>query len=599
MFTIEPSSTERESLLPPPYSYEELYSSYQNEWDCQKKSNRSDRTTNVGNCDDTTGIDIDIDIDESVSDLKWVTVPKHSDPKHENEKNNADEIISENENETYLLACSGSGEVVVWKLGQTTTKTTQSINPMDAATSNNSAAVALVRHTRWSISRSDNDAEDRKGDTDDSGDDGHAYGSECGALSKMCIVSATFPDGASTSGGRNRKRQRQDQSGGQEDAMEDQQLLIIAGEDGLWSVPLSEVLQKQPMQGHSASSVVYPPSLLRLSDRAFSQLQCLSPTSKSPVEAGNNVHSRLFALEKNTNNLLVWDARRIIQCHNNNNNKNDEVVPDNEIDLSRCFSEQPVEKPKKRRRLYQKSIVSGECATTILVSKSHNQFNLLVGTDRSRVWILSIASDAANLTVSIKRLEPRFLSLNVGKKASTTKSSSAYVSNHHSRKKGSLGLPANERNQEATWKVTDLAASSDGTWWTASAVKTGKTKNNSDSDGTSGLIVTWHASSGMVTARRETREAIHAIRLEQEQPPPHGADGIGCSSTLLYSAGNEAAVSAWDSSFSLDLTGRFWASPPSSKAIAVAFGTTTMAVGGVGNRVDLFFERCRVQTVRL
>mmetsp|Transcript_8841 Transcript_8841/g.19099 ORF Transcript_8841/g.19099 Transcript_8841/m.19099 type:complete len:104 (-) Transcript_8841:661-972(-) len=103
----------------------------------------------------------------------------------------------------------------------------------------------------------------------------------------------------------------------------------------------------------------------------------------------------------------------------------------------------------------------------------------------------------------------------------------------------------------------------------------------------------------MVTARRETREAIHAIRQEQH----HHCS----SSSLLYSAGNEAAVSTWDSSFSLERTGRFWASPPSSKAvdigigigIGIASGTTTMAVAGVGNRVDLFLDRCRVQTVRV
>eukprot|EP00536_Pseudo-nitzschia_multiseries_P011303 jgi/Psemu1/308063/fgenesh1_kg.377_\ len=96
----------------------------------------------------------------------------------------------------------------------------------------------------------------------------------------------------------------------------------------------------------------------------------------------------------------------------------------------------------------------------------------------------------------------------------------------------------------------------------------------------------------MVVARRETREAIQAIRQQQQLPQRN-------SPSVLYSTGNEAAVTTWDSSISFKRTGRFWASSPSSKAIAIAAGTTRMAVAGVGNRVDLFVDHCRVQTVRI
>ena len=605
--------------MPAPYSYEYLYSSYRNEWGRQKKKNIDYTGTDEINTVDNNTIDIDIDENEneSVSDLKWITVAKTSSSSNENE--------AENEHETYLLACTGSGKVVVWKLGQTTTRTTDCSNPTTHAEQNAArdgpTNVLLVPHARWKISECDDDRENH----DDDCDDDHKINTSTDgkALCEMRIVSAiihhdTANDDA-TSSTKGRKRQRREEKENESQVVEkgeQQQLLIVAGEDGLWSIPLSEILLEQQQQADSTPSVVSPPSLLRLSDRRISRLQSSPPSSR---KIGLNW---LFALEKHTNNLLLWDLGRILRGHNDNNhgtsngNGNGQIgTPEKEIDLSRCFSDKPPPKSRKqRRRLRQKSsvgITRGECATTMLVSKSgDNQLNLLVGTDRSKLWILTIPNGGerdSDDPTWIGKEAPRFFSLNEGGKSSREISPNVASTNKQNIRKKSIGIHSlaatsaatNNNNNQSVWKVTDIIGTNDGTWWTASAVRSGDIGSNNHHHNqssanifTAGLLVTWHAPSGMVTARRETREAIHAIRQEQHHH-------CYSSSSLLYSAGNEAAVSTWDSSFSLERTGRFWASPPSSKAIDIATGTTTMAIAGVGNRVDLFLDRCRVQTLRV
>ena len=72
----------------------------------------------------------------------------------------------------------------------------------------------------------------------------------------------------------------------------------------------------------------------------------------------------------------------------------------------------------------------------------------------------------------------------------------------------------------------------------------------------------------------------------------------------MYSVSNEAAVTMWNSSFQLERTGKFWVNSPSSKAVTVLHNENNnhnyyVAVAGVGNRIDLFLDHCRVQTVRI
>mmetsp|Transcript_43964 Transcript_43964/g.50685 ORF Transcript_43964/g.50685 Transcript_43964/m.50685 type:complete len:159 (-) Transcript_43964:53-529(-) len=122
--------------------------------------------------------------------------------------------------------------------------------------------------------------------------------------------------------------------------------------------------------------------------------------------------------------------------------------------------------------------------------------------------------------------------------------------------------------------------------------------NNSNSN--TGLLVTWHAPTGMIISRQETREAIYAIRQQQQDC---SLSSSLSSSLVLYSASNEAAVTMWNSSFQLKQMGKFFINSPSSKAIAILQNGNLfdnyIAVAGVGNRIDLLLDHCRVQTVRI
>lgn len=444
-----------ELSLPPPCSYEELYSSYQNEWDLELERKRSRNN------------------DESVTDLEWVTLQS---------------------GDVYLLACTELGEILVWNL--------ETVKENSGA----SSARLLKPCARCKISNHS-----------------HPF------LNTIRVVKIPT-QGELTN--KSKKRQRQtDVHSSQQEA-----LLIVAGDGGLWSIPLLDVLN-HPWK--TCDSISAPPaSLLKLSNRSILKIQ-IHP---------NHECQRLFALERDTNTLAIWNLAAILETHANAAASSGESI-DASYDLSRIFS------TKLQRRRINSKMGCNERATTISIhanSKDGGKLEttlLFVGTNRSRLWIVPLLNNGHLSNTS----EPYFLSLHD---------------------------PKSNNNEDASWKVADILVTKGSTWWTVAAARD---KPND----ASGLLVTWHASTGMVVARQETRETITTILLQD---------------SYLYSAANEGAITVWDSAFLLKKKGRFWTSPPSSKAMAILKPTvehTILAVAGVGDMVDLFVDQCRVQTARI
>ncbi len=519
--------------LPPPCSYEDLYSSYQNEWEQQKKS-KDDLNKEFAA--------IAPDIDEFISGLEWVVLPGDSG------------------SDVFLLACTGSGEILVWKLAESTEDETNGAadnnnnNSSSSSSSNNNnpdPAMLLKRHTRCRICLGSE--EDGIGCDDDDDRDSKA-------LHGICVVKlATTANGEE---GKNKQRGRKRQRPSNGDEKQQQVVLIVAGEGGLWSIPLLDVL-KQPWE---STSQELPSSLLRLSSRAVQKVQ----TSPSECEGPQ----RLFVLERDTNTLAIWNLSVVLEAHATKSSDTIGPTYETKIDLSRIFSGASADnssKSKKQRRIQTRLDDCSEHATVITVIPSlaandrSDGLALLVGTDRSRLWILPVPSGDDKATEQ----KPYFLSLHDEKKNSCEEM---------------RGFSGRQTASETEWSVTGVVATNGGTWWTVAAALATKSSNNDNT----GLLVTWHAPTGMVVARQETREAIQAI-LNDDQ---------------LYSAANERAITVWDSSFGLKRSGRFWASPPSSKALAILASNietakSVMAVAGVGDKVDLFVDHCRVQTMRI
>ena len=258
------------------------------------------------------------------------------------------------------------------------------------------------------------------------------------------------------------------------------------------------------------------------------------------------------------------------------------TTKDWKTDLSQIFSNSSGTKMNKSK---QRRDDNNERATTMLVVKTNakknetnsnnNGFQLLVGTDRSRLWILDEESIRKKTHRGVWSLHD---------KSSSTQNNNTTASL--------------KNNPSVVWTVTDIVESK-GAWWTVSATtkttSATRNKNSSSSNATNtGLLVTWHAPTGMVMAREETREAIEAISQTHDKQK-------------LYSAANESAIAVWESSFSLRRQGRFWASPPAIRTLAICCDNDSsslpkknlLAVAGVGNKVDIFLDQCRVETLRI
>jgi hypothetical protein len=577
---LSSSSSSSSLLLPPPYSYDNLYSSYQNEWDQQKNKTKQNNISVINNDADNNDNIFD---DNDVSDLKWVVVADDN-----------------NDTVTYLLACTSSGEIVSYRM------ITNNKNNNDEDVKKgivDTSTLLLKLHGRLKICSSVAVDDDDCGDNSD------------GALNKMQIVSinATDDDGNDNTKNNDNSRKRRrnhDNNDNYDDKKQKQQLLIIAGERGLWSIPISDLLKSTTNDNCVAS-------LLQLSDRPIVQLQIPPPLEENEEKTGSGNDDKLYlmALEKDTNIVSKWNLQTIIKRHNNdkknkegititmdssngNNSNSCLITADKQFDLSRYFSASKSSKSNKRRNYSSKSYTKSinERATTILLVKSPPSsslsvddegesssppstscsLSLLVGTDRSRLMILPLK----NNNVDDGIIEHRFLSLK--EDSSQQKMTTATTTT----------------TTKPIWIVTDIIATHGGTWWTVSGVSNSNT----------GLLVTWHAPTGMSTARRQTREAIFKIATTENASTTDCLSSSSSSlSLLMYSVSNEAAVTMWNSSFQLERMGKFWVNSPSSKAVTVLKNENKdhnnhnnyVAVAGVGKRIDLFLDHCHVQTVRI
>lgn len=555
--------------LPPPCSYDELYSSYQNEWDqhkhkeLQMKSSISANTTfgyeNLNETNTNTNTNTYINIHQRVSGLEWVTL----------QGSNGEE------NDTYLLACTESGEILVWKLTQA--RSTGGTKREFSSAANTDSALLLKRYARCKITHPGSaDSVNMNCNQETKNDQNNPVLNE---ISLVRVASKTGEMGKSKYAGNRKtqtgnKRQRQSSS----DVYQSRQefLLIVAGEGGLWSILLSDILA-QPWEKPISTPQQLPVSFLKLSCRSIIKVQTCQNTKSSYEAAGQT--QRLFALERDTNTLAIWNLSAILGEHAAKHAAKHAassgatiLKPDAKYHLSRIFS------TKQRQRVKCKiQMGCEERATTVFIHTSLDNSKvtdnlesaLFVGTDRSRLWIIPLLNNGDLSNGS----EPHFLSLHEPMKNSSTDATRI-----------------NNNDADTSWKVADILVTKGGTWCTVAAVL-GETGNSSKTSNVRGLLITWHASTGMVVARQETREAITTI-LQHCQ---------------LYSAANEGAITVWDSAFGLKRTARFWTSPLSSKAMAILtkpIGNesnehTIMAVAGVGDRVDLFADQCRVHTARI
>ena len=567
------------SSLPPPYAFEDLYSSYQNEWDQQPETSNPEDTNNDIDNDD------DFDITKGVSNLQWITIP--------NESNN--------KNDTFLLACTDAGEIVTWKLvGKEQDKAVNNdihsrLEPHSRVTiSNNNGAVAEETTTN----------DEKKGSIDD---ERLTFSS----LNELCIV--TVDDGnarngeaTSARGAKHTKKRPRKETNDSSDALVQNRVVLVAGSDGLWCIPLLDVLQEKPStnsndsQQQQQSNYKPPPSsLVQLSDRPIRTVTSYTTSShENKDDSSSSSCCFVLALEEHSNNLCQWNLSTILknnQCSVVEVVANDTTIiaatpttKDWKTDLSQIFSNNSGTKKNKSKTKIanRRDDNNNERATTMLVVKTNakhdetnsnsNGFQLLVGTDRSRLWILD--------EESIRKKTHRGVWSLYDKSSSTQNNNTA----------ASL-----KNNSSVVWTVTDIVETK-GAWWTVSATtkttSATRNKNSSSSNATppSGLLVTWHAPTGMVMAREETREAIQAISQTHDKQK-------------LYSAANESAIAVWESSFSLRRQGRFWASPPAIRTLAICCDNDSnslpkknlLAVAGVGNKVDIFLDQCRVETLRI
>jgi hypothetical protein len=125
--------------------------------------------------------------------------------------------------------------------------------------------------------------------------------------------------------------------------------------------------------------------------------------------------------------------------------------------------------------------------------------------------------------------------------------------------------------------VTSIAITNHD-WWTVAGKYSGS--------GTGGFVSTWHGSSRSMVAFCEMCELVQALAVHHQE---------------LYLVAKEGVVSIWNYPYSLQRTHCIWTSPPSTKAIAINHHhkNNLVAVAGVGPKVDILQDHCRVQTLEL
>jgi hypothetical protein len=206
-------------------------------------------------------------------------------------------------------------------------------------------------------------------------------------------------------------------------------------------------------------------------------------------------------------------------------------------------------------------------ATTFKVVKGISSKNggplLLVGTTNSQVWIWDVTKN--------KALEPLHL-LN-----------HRHNKNHKNNKANTSG---------ASCTVTSICTNNENDlWWTIAGTLHNSVPQQAEGGVGGGFVSTWHGPTRSILSRCDTQESIHRLDLSHNG--------------TLYSAANQGVVSVWESPHQLTETHRrrIWVSPPSGKALATSKHSKNnnkrVAMAGVGPKVDILEDHCRLFTVEL
>jgi hypothetical protein len=444
----------------------------------------------------------------------------------------------------YLLGCTSTGEIIVWSNVE------------------NEVAARRVEHEMM---------EDRK---DPNGTRGAPlqptpvmrFQLSTGALHKMQILVTTATDSVSLRIAKNMVLQEH-QSAKSSDSPAF--TLFVAGAKGLWYLPLYRLLFSHEDFLQAASSDV----LTVLRDGPILDIQLQQ-------------HGCLYVLKSKS--LVVIDLATLYK-------------PVLHLPLS------PFLKNQQNRR-WQRQKTKQELCTTIHVSKidkGNAKTLVLVGTNQSRIILLTIEGNAdASTTFSLAE-KPRILLLESTPPRGFGESPA-------------VSSPSNcEALGGLSWSVTKIMEMH-GTWWMVAA------KANHDNHSTptnhhgsivqqvnNGLLTTFYVPIETAVASCQTREAIHDIVSN-------------CSTTTsietqeqndaleFYTVGNNRVVSIWKSPYQLERSGRLWVSPTSTKTIAAITCNCTnenetgsdrpaiwTAMAGIGNCVDLFVDNCRIRTLTI
>jgi hypothetical protein len=515
-FLDGPFQASNMKILPESFSYESAFSSYREEWEELQKRTRRENIT--------------------VLDLQWWRPPH-------DEIDGCDGLL-------YLIACTDTGEVIVWDME------------------------SVTNH-----SKVEEDA--FAGEQERGLEDGQQLVAESKTL--LCVPPirriklSNFPlhkvriyqqsnEGGASKGpetDKSRKRKRPPLV-----ECNTSTTIFVCGKDGIWSLPLTQM---------SFSGGMFPS---QGTDKILDQEHILDV----------HVHQqKLFAVT--SERLFVKDISNLDSRW-----------------MQMSFSPH-LKNPRKRQTQKQNN---REVCTSFLVSNYGSSATtplVLVGTNQSRVLLLKLEINDISGILSWKEM-PTTLdweSRETLSNAAASKGVNLPAATGPVRRFGET--TPNRMDSKPSWTITDMKETH-STWWTISASANDMTKSDHvptiGSSGTQvnrGRIATWHAPSKALVASYETPEAVSSISsLPTDACRSHTSNS---DEMLLYSVANNQVVSLWRSPYLLKRMGRLWTTAPSNKAIAsVVCGgrrgaTTFMAAAGVGNSVDIYADHCRARTLTI
>jgi hypothetical protein len=476
--------------------------------------------------------------DVDVLDLLWHVCRK------ETNKTNVDQ---------YLLACTSVGEVIIWKVEQNAL--TDGIQEGLLSTNRMKAGVIVGEYPLKRLRVSS------------------------GPVHKLRIfVNEHSKENADTIVERDNPKKRKQSLTDASIQEESQTSLYVAGSDGLWSMSIDEILSPAGYKDD------VPDKVKKLSDEDTLDIQIYQHF--------------LYALQSNKllqMDLLSVDGRLL------------------------SISMSPHLLPRDHRIHGQKE----ETCTSMLVTKvgSGNEFEegistILVGTNRSRVLLLRMGRDDSSSTSLRLLREPQILYVSAAQ-ANPVETAITVNTSRSLHVGGTSSVLTLSRNVSSSshWSFLQIIEIQ-GTWWTAIAKRECYWSQDCIHDNIRGLLVTWHAPSMTIAASVETQEALNSVAVmiqstcdgnETNYVDPKSTG----SSSMLCTGTNTKAVTIWKAPYQLERTGRFWISSHSSYAVApmsLCFmdvddedhrKRAVVAVGGVGNQIDLFVEHCRVQVITI